>query len=79
MNSITIHTTDQEKDLILKSAASAGLSVSGFIKRIVLEKIENEYDTQIGLEALEEYRKNPVSYTFEELKESLHQKDSDKI
>ena len=42
--------------------------VTGIIK---LEKIENEYDLESYNKAIEEYRKNPKTYTLEEVKEEL--------
>ena len=37
----------------------------------ILEKIEDEYDLECYKKAVEEYRKNPKTYTMEEVKEEL--------
>ena len=47
------------------------ISLSDLIRNAVLEKIENEYDLESYNKAIEEYRKNPKTYTLEEVKEEL--------
>ena len=41
------------------------------IRNAVLEKIEDEYDLECYNKAIEEYRKNPKTYTMEEVKKEL--------
>ena len=43
------------------------LTVSEFIRQSVMEQIEDEYDLKAYEKAMEEYRKNPVTYTHEEV------------
>jgi len=43
------------------------MSVSEMIRVTVLEKIEDEYDLEAYDLAVEEYRKNPVTYSHREV------------
>ena len=36
-----------------------------------MERIEDEYDLECYKKAMEEYRKNPKTYTMDEVKEEL--------
>ena len=63
MSFITLRATQEEKELIQQTAQLEKKSVSEYIKAVVLEKIENDYDLKIGLNALQEYEKGGVSYT----------------
>ena len=47
------------------------ISLSDLIRNAVLEKIEDEYDLECYNKAIEEYRKNPKTYTMEEVKKEL--------
>ena len=55
MSTITIRTTDEEKELMQEYAKFNGLSLSEFIKKSMVEMIENEYDYRIGEKAYREY------------------------
>lgn len=68
MSYITLRATAEEKELIKSTASLEGKSVSEYIKSIILEKIEDDYDLKVGLAALEEFKKNPVTYSSEEVK-----------
>lgn len=69
--SISLRLSNEDSMLIKKYAEMNGLTVSDFIRRAVLEKIEDEYDLKCYYEAIEEYKKNPVSYTLDEIEEEL--------
>jgi len=47
------------------------ISVSDLVRNALLEKIEDEYDLECYKKAIEEYNKNPKTYTLEEVKERL--------
>ncbi len=55
MSTITIRTTDREKELLQEYAKFNGLSLSDFIKKSMIEKIEDEYDYKVGEKAYQEY------------------------
>ncbi len=48
-----------------------GLSLSELFRQSVLERIEDEFDLKAYEAALEEYKKNPVSYTHAEICQML--------
>lgn len=62
----------QEEDAIIRNYAKLNkISVSELFRRAVLEKIEDEIDLKACQRALEEYKKNPVTYTHEEVAKML--------
>jgi len=69
--SISLRLSNEEAELIKRYAAMKKLSVSDVVRNAVLEKIEDEFDLKIALRALEERKKNPVTYTHEEIRKML--------
>ena len=65
---VSIRMTQEEKELADAYAKIMGVSLSEAIKRAYFEKIEDEYDIALADEALKEYKKNPVTYSLEEVK-----------
>lgn len=65
--SVSIRFNDSELAAIKTYAASYGMSVSECIRRAVLEQIEDEYDLQAFKQAKEEFDKNPITYTLDEV------------
>jgi uncharacterized protein (DUF1778 family) len=66
-----VRLTNEEVQLIKRYAALKRLSVSDVVRTAVLEKIEDEFDLKTALQALEEHKKNPVTYTHDEVKKIL--------
>ena len=64
---ISIRMTSEEKRLADAYAKLNGVSLSEAIKRAYFEKIEDEYDIALSEESLREYRKNPKTYSIDEL------------
>ena len=64
---ISIRMTAEEKHLADAYAKLNGVSLSEAIKRAYFEKIEDEYDIALAEESLREYRKNPKTYSIDEL------------
>lgn len=54
MSTITIRTSEKEKKLIKEYAKFNGMTISDFIKKLMIEKIEDEYDYQVGERAYKE-------------------------
>ncbi len=54
-----------------KYAEEQHLSLEECIRQILLERMEDEQDLKIFEEAIAEYEKNPVTYSFEEVKQML--------
>lgn len=65
---ISVDLNDNEVKLIKKYARLKNISVSDFIRNAVMEKIEDEYDLKCYYQAMEEYKKNPKTYTHDEVK-----------
>lgn len=68
---ISITLSDEDVSLFTKYAEMHNMSLSDFIRNTVLEKIEDEYDLKCYEEAMEEYKKNPVTHTFDEIVKEL--------
>ena len=68
---ISVRLSDRDTELIKAYADINNISLSDLIRSAVLEKIENEYDLQSYNKAIEEYKKNPKTYTLKEVKEEL--------
>lgn len=68
---ISIRLNNAEDELIRGYADMHGLSVSEFMRRSALEKIEDELDTKLFNEALEDFKKNPKTYTLDEAEKEL--------
>ncbi len=64
---ISLRLNDSDSKLIKAFANMNGLTVSELVRRTVLERIEDEYDLKAYEKAIDEYRKNPATYTHEEV------------
>lgn len=53
------------------AASKHGLDAASFLLESALERIEDEMDAEAYREAMEESRKDPVTYTMEEAMEML--------
>ncbi len=67
----SIRLTEQERQLAESYARMHSISVGEAFKRALFERIEDEYDLKVFEEALAEYEKDPVTYSFEEMKREL--------
>ena len=68
---ISLRMSNEETSLIKAYAAMKQLSVSELIRRTMIEKIEDEYDLKSYEEAMAEYKKNPITYSHEEVMKML--------
>ena len=68
---ISLRVKEEEAKLIRDYARMSGQSISEFIRSTVMERIEDEIDIQLYKEAMEEYRKDSVAYTHEEMLKRL--------
>lgn len=68
---ISVRLNDKETDLIKAYAEMNGMSLSDLVRKSILEKIEDEYDLKCYNEAMKEYKKNPKTYSVEEVKEMM--------
>lgn len=58
--------------LIKSLAKKKGMTLSNYIRNLVLEKIEDEYDLEAYNKALKETNRNSKTYTLNEVKEMLN-------
>ncbi len=68
---ISVRLNEEDTKLIKTYAQINNISLSDLIRKAVLEKIEDEYDLECYKKAVEEYEKNPKTYTMQEIKEEL--------
>ncbi len=69
--SISLRVSERERELIKSFAKLYGESVSEYIRRTVMERIEDEFDLQTYREAKAEYDEDPATYSTEELAKEL--------
>ena len=72
---ISLRLNNNDTQLIKSYAALKGISVSEAVRRAVIERIEDEFDLKAYEEALEEYKKNPVTYSLDEIERELEIND----
>ena len=65
-----------DKDALLNRSYTErnGISVSELIRKVIIEKIEDEIDIELARKALAEYEADPVTYTHDEVGRMLGQK-----
>lgn len=68
---VTIRLDSDDKEIIAHYARAKGQSVSDIVREAILNQIEYEYDLKLYRQAIEEYRKNPVSYSLDEVARML--------
>ena len=68
---ISVRLNDKDTELIKAYAEMNNISLSDLIRNAVLEKIEDEYDLECYKKAIEDYKKNPKTYTMDEVKKEL--------
>ena len=64
---MTLRISDEDSRLIKDFAKLHGISVSEFMRRAALEKIEDELDVRAAEKAYAEYLADPVTYSHEEM------------
>lgn len=68
---ISVRLNDKDTELIKAYADINNISISDLIRNAVLEKIEDEYDLECYEKAMKEFKKNPKTYTLDEVKKEL--------
>lgn len=72
---ISLRFNENDAQLIKAYASLHGMSVSEFIRTSVLDRIEDEHDLKAYDTAMEEYRKDPVSFSHKEIMQMLAKED----
>lgn len=68
---ISVRLNDEDTEIIKEYARLNNISLSDLIRNAVMEKIEQEYDLKCYEKAIEQHRKNPKTYTLDEVEEEL--------
>ena len=68
---ISVRLSEKDTELIKTYADMNNISLSDLIRNAVIEKIEDEYDLECYKKAMQEYKKNPKTYTLKEVNEDL--------
>lgn len=68
---ISLRLSDADSKLIKAYASMHGLTVSELCRKSVMERIEDELDLRACEEAIEEYHKNPVTISHEDVAKLL--------
>lgn len=68
---ISLRLNDEETALFKKYAEINGISISELVRQSVLERIEDEYDLKAYEKAMEEFKKNPATYSLDDIKKEL--------
>lgn len=68
---ISLRLSDTDAALFKKYAELNGISVPELIRQSVMERIEDEYDLKAYEKAMEEYQKNPITYSLDEVGKEL--------
>ena len=72
---ISLRLNDEDTMIIKNYAELNNITMSELFRQAVMERIEDEYDLKAYEKAIEEYRKNPVTYTHEEVIKMLELED----
>lgn len=68
---ISLRLNEEDSLLIKKYAQLNKMSVSDLIRQTVMERIEEDYDKELFAKALEEYKKDPMTYSLDEVEKEL--------
>ena len=68
---VSVRLNSEDEKLIKTYANLNNISLSELIRNAVIEKIEDEYDLECYKKAMEEYKKNPKTYTIKDIKKEL--------
>ena len=71
MSTISLRLTDEETELFKSYAELKKMSLSEMVRSAVYERMEDEFDLKAFDKAMAEYRKNPVTYTHDEVRGML--------
>lgn len=68
---ISLRLSKTDSMLIKKIAEMNGITVSELIRNSVMERIENEYDLKVYKKAMQEFKRNPMTYSLKEVEKEL--------
>ncbi len=68
---ISLRLSNEEAALMKKYAQMNGVTMSELVRKCVLEHIEDEHDLAAFQAAMAEFRKDPETFTLEEVEKEL--------
>ena len=68
---ISLRLSNEDFLLIKKYAELKKMSVSELVRQSVMERIEDEYDLKAYQKAMETFRKDPTTYSLDEVEREL--------
>ena len=68
---ISVRLNEEDAKLIKTYAELNKMTISELVRNAIMEQIEDEYDLECYYKAMEEYKKNPKTYTMDEVKKEL--------
>ena len=71
---ISLRLNDEDSLLIKKYSELNKMTVSELVRQSVMERIEDEYDLKEYQKAMEDFRKDPTTYSLEEVERELELK-----
>ena len=74
MATISLRLNDADTELVRSFAKLKNISVSELFREAVLERIEDEIDRRAFDKAMAEFKKNPVTYSLDEVEQELGRK-----
>lgn len=67
MSVVSLRLNDEENKLFRTYSKHTGKSLSELFKSALAEQIENELDYETGLKALEDFNKDPITHSIDDL------------
>ncbi|MBF0710171.1 MULTISPECIES: type II toxin-antitoxin system RelB family antitoxin [unclassified Gemella] len=71
MGIVSLRLNEREEKIFNAYSELTGKSLSELFKRALAEEIEDQLDYELGIKALEEHKKNPKTYSIEEVAKEL--------
>lgn len=68
---ITLRISEDDSNIIRNYARLQGVSVSEFMRRAAMEKIEDDLDVRAAESAYANYQANPISYSLDEVEKEF--------
>ena len=64
---VTLRMSDKDSRVIRDYAKLYGMTVSEFMRRAAMEKIEDEIDLEVALRAQADYEADPTAYSHDDV------------
>ena len=68
---ISVRLNEKEEELVKSYIRMNNIKLSDFVRSAIMEKIEDTYDLKCYEEAMEKYKLDEKTYTFDEVKKEL--------